>query len=241
MTTGIIILGIVAVLLFFGVAERYFDRLGMTSWLTFLIVLALIIGAVMPEVRTGNFVMTIGGFAVPAVVFVLLTVFAAREGNILRTLLALTAQAAVCVALRAVIGTDETGAVTAFFLLAGFIGGSISYAIAGTRLGAAAAIFGGGIIGDIISMGLIRSMNGQGVFTMGGYGIFNAMIIGCATALIFAEIVYAVRRSIRNKRLAERRLSAEAAEDAGLSYATSEHVTADGSAEEDADDLYGGD
>ena len=67
------------------------------------------------------------------------------------------------------------------------------------------------------------------------------MIIGCTTALVFAEIVYAVRRSIQNKRMAERRLSAEAAEDAGLSYVNSEHITADSSQEKDADDLYGGD
>ena len=61
MTIGLVLLGIIAVLLFFGAAEKYFDRLGLTSWLAFLLVLALIIGAVMPEVRAGTFVMTVGG------------------------------------------------------------------------------------------------------------------------------------------------------------------------------------
>ena len=242
MTTGIIILGIVAVLLFFGAAERYFDRLGMTSWLTFLVVLALIIGAVMPEVRVSGFVMTVGGFAVPAVVFVLLFVLAAREGTALRTLFAVFAEAAVFTAFRILTGVSSSGAVTAFFLLTGFIGGAATYAAAGSRLGAAAGVFGGCVAGDVISMGLLRGAFGADTFTLGGYGTFNAMIIGCAAALVLAEIVYAARRYLENKRLAARRLSAEAAEDADLPH-KSEEVRRD-SEENAADadnDFYGGD
>lgn len=239
MTTGIIILGIVAVLLFFGAAERYFDRLGMTSWLTFLIVLALIIGAVMPEVRTDGFVMTVGGFAVPAVVTVLLFVLSARDGNVLRTLLALAAEAAVCAGFRFIIGIPTSGGLIAFFLLTGFIGGAVSFAVAGSRLGAVAAVFGGCLVGDAISMGLMRGFYG-GQFTLGGYGIFNAMIIGCASALAIAEIVYYVRRSVENRRIAARRLTAEAAEDAGLSRDSSSGSDAS-DASNASDDLYGGD
>lgn len=235
MTTGIIILGITAVLLFFGAAERYFDRLGMTSWLAFLIILALIIGAVMPEVRTNGFVMTVGGFVVPAVVFVVVLAVSARKGNILRTLLALVVQAALTVAFRMFTGTETTGALTAFFLLTGFIGGAAAYAVAGSRLGCVAAVFGGCIVGDTASMGL---MSGYGFspFTLGGYGIFNAMIVGCAAALVTAEIVCAVRRSIENRSVTARRLEAEAAEDVGAEAKREEP-----GGDADDNDIYGGD
>ena len=136
MTTGIVILGIVAVLLFFGAAERYFDRLGMTSWLTFLIVLALIIGAVMPEVRAERFVMTVGGFVVPTVVFILIFVLSVRGGsNALRILVALAAVGAIVTAFRLLTGIATTGALTAFFLLSGVIGGAVAMAAGGTRTG----------------------------------------------------------------------------------------------------------
>ena len=157
MTTGIIILGITAVLLFFGAAERYFDRLGMTSWL-------------------------------------------------------------------------------AFFLLTGFIGGAAAYAIAGSRLGCVAAIFGGCIVGDAASMGLLSGAYGFSPFTLGGYGIFNAMIVGCAASLLTAEIVCAVRRSIENRSVAARRLEAEAAEDVGAETKREEP-----GCDADDNDIYGWD
>ena len=230
MTVGIVILGIVAVLLFFGAAERYFVRLGMTSWLTFLVVLALIIGAVMPEVRTERFVMTVGGFVVPAVVFVLVFVLAAKNGSALRTLLAAVAAGALCAGFRLLTGITTTGGLTAFFLLTGIIGGAVAFAFAGSRLGSAAAVFGGCIAGDIVSMAVLRAY-GAPVFTLGGYGIFNAMIVGCASALILAEAVYAARRSIEDRRIAAERLSAEAAEDAAF----------ENKDDPSDNDLYGGD
>ena len=107
MTTGIVILGIVAVLLFFGAAERYFDRLGMTSWLTFLIVLALIIGAVMPEVRAERF-RNDGGRALSYRRWCSYSYsycpFAGGGSNALRILVALAAVGAIVTAFRLLTG-----------------------------------------------------------------------------------------------------------------------------------------
>ena len=239
MTTGIVILGIVAVLLFFGAAERYFDRLGITSWLTFLIVLALIIGAVVPEVRTDSFVMTVGGFAVPAVAFVLIFVLAVRGGgSVLRILLALASETALVVAFRMMTGAESEGAVTVFFLLSGFIGGSVCCAVAGTRAGSIAAVLGGCIAGDAVSMAVLRGAYGQTVYTLGGYGIFNAMIIGCASALVFAEITGAVRRASENRRIAAERLNAESAADEGITGGGEERSDC---TQHSDDDIIGGD
>ena len=64
MTIGIATLAVVAVLLFFGAAERFFDRAGLTSWLAFLLTLALIVGAVISTVTVLGYsamAATIGG------------------------------------------------------------------------------------------------------------------------------------------------------------------------------------
>ena len=217
MTIGLVTLGIVAVLMFFGAAEKYFDRLGLTSWLTFLLVLALIIGAVMPEVAVGSFVMTISGFAVPLVVFVILLTLAAKSGNALRTVLALVIVAMSTVALRLLIGVNSATLVLVSSLLIGFVGGTLAYLAAGSRIGTLAGAIGGCVLGDVVSAGFMRMFYGVETYTIGGFGIFDSLVIAAVFGLVVAELVSAVRRMTENRRAAARGLDAEAGEDVGLS------------------------
>ncbi len=213
-TIGLIILGILAVMLFFGAAEKYFDRLGLTSWLTFLLLLALIIGAVVPEIKTEGVVITVGGFIVPTVVAVIVLVFAVKSGEAVRTVIAILVTAAVTAMFRVLMGTETSGAVITFSLLVGFVGGAAAYLSAGSRLGTIAGAIGGCVIGDTVTAAIIGGMNG-GAMTIGGYGIFDGMIIAAAFGLIMAETVAAVRRAAENKRIKEKSLNAEAGEDEG--------------------------
>ena len=216
MTIGLVTLGIVAVLMFFGAAEKYFDRLGLTSWLTILLVLALIIGAVMPEVAVGSFVMTVGGFAVPLVVFVILLTLAAKSGNALRTVLALVIVAMATVALRLLVGVNNATLVLVSSLLIGFVGGTLAYLAAGSRIGTLAGAIGGCVLGDVVSAGFMRMFYGVETYTIGGFGIFDALVIAAVFGLVVAEIVAAVRRMTENRRAAARGLDAEAGEDVAV-------------------------
>lgn len=215
MTIGLVLLGIIAVLLFFGAAEKYFDRLGLTSWLAFLLVLALIIGAVMPEVRAGTFVMTVGGFAVPLVAFIVLLGLNVRHGTVMRGVLSLVIVAMAVVAFRLLIGTETETQVLVGSLLTGFVGGALAYLAAGTRLGTLAGALGGCVIGDAVSAGLATMFFGAESYVLGGYGIFDSMIIAAVFGLVVAETVSAVRRKANDKRAAAAELNAETAEDFG--------------------------
>lgn len=217
MTIGLIILGIMAVLLFFGAAEKYFDRLGLTSWLTFLLILALIIGVVVPEIRGENFVMTVGGFIMPLIVSVIVSIFAVKEGEAVRTALGIAVQAALTVMFRLIIGAETTATVLATSLSIGFAGGAAAYLAAGSRLGTLSSALFGCILGDVISALLLRGLFGYETITIGGYGIFDAMIIAATFGLIMAEIVAAVRRAVNNRRIKEQKLEAEAGEDVDIS------------------------
>ena len=106
MTIGIATLAVVAVLLFFGAAERFFDRAGLTSWLAFLLTLALIVGAVLPDITSAALIITPGGSIMPLVVSGVLVAVAVRKGEGARTLLAAIVVTMSTVAFRLIIGTE---------------------------------------------------------------------------------------------------------------------------------------
>lgn len=213
MTIGLIVLGVLAVLLFFGAAEKYFERLGLTSWLSFLLILALIIGAVMPEIDGGAFVMTVGGFIVPLIVMTVLFVFAAKSGDGLRAVLSALCVTAVTTLFRLLFGVDTFAAVLTSSLLIGFVGGAVAYLCAGSRVGLLAGAMGGCILGDVLSASLLRGLFGLETYTLGGYGIFDALVVASVSGLLFCEVVEIVRRALANKRTAEVSLNMEASED----------------------------
>lgn len=227
MTIGLVTLGIVAVLMFFGAAEKYFDRLGLTSWLTFLIVLALIIGAVMPEITAGAFVMTIGGFAVPLVVAIVLMAVAVKRGETLRSVLSVIIVGMSTVAFRLLVGVNSSMLVLVSSLLIGFAGGAIAYLSAGSRIGTLVGAVGGCVLGDVVSAGFMRMFFNIDTYTIGGFGIFDSLVIAAVFGLAVAEIVSAVRRLTENRRSAATGLSAEAGEDVDISVDNGEESEGD--------------
>lgn len=222
MTIGLVILGIVAVMLFFGAAEKYFDRLGLTSWLTFLLVLALIIGAVMPEINAGMLTITVGGFIVPFVVLAVVFALTFRSGNFFRPLVSVLVVAMTAVAFRLIVGVGSAAQVLVCSLLTGFIGGALAFLTAGSRLGTIAGAMGGCIIGDAVSAGLLRAFFDVENFVLGGFGIFDSIVISAAFGLLALETVAFVKRKADDRRSASLALNAEAAEDVDITADESE-------------------
>ena len=222
MTIGLVILGIVAVMLFFGAAEKYFDRLGLTSWLTFLMVLALVIGAVMPEIKAGMLTITVGGFIVPLAVLAVVFALTFKKGSFFRPVISVLVVAMTTVAFRLIVGIGSSAQVLACSLLTGFIGGTLAFPTAGSRLGTIAGALGGCIIGDAVSAGLLRAFFGAENFVLGGYGIFDSIVISMAFGLLAYETVAFVRRKADDRRAASLALNTEAAEDVNLTSDESE-------------------
>ncbi|MBR6788877.1 MAG: hypothetical protein IKM44_03625 [Clostridia bacterium] len=211
MTIGLVILGISAVLLFFGVAEKFFDRLGLTSWLAFLLILALIVGAVTPELRTDFFVITVGGFIVPLVVGIILFAIASRQGSFAKTLLSVFLVTSVATLFRIVM-SSETVNVLASNLIIGFVCGAVAFLCAGSRLGALAGGMLGVDLGDLISAISYAYILGEGILTLGS-GIFDGIIISTAFALVVAEIAFAITTKMERRKTEKTLTEAEFAKD----------------------------
>ncbi len=221
MTIGLVILGIIALLIFFGVTEKFFRKIGMSNPLAFLLVLALVAGAVAPNIRIGSaFEMNVSGFLIPIVLVVIFSVMIGLNSDLTRAYLAMIAVAGVAVATGMLINvTTLAGQITASVIM-GFVGGAVAYLIAMTRLSTLIASIGGIVIGDII----VSLLNYYVVPTvavssvsLGTQGTFDAIILAAVFGIIMVEAVAAMKRTVNRKRVAKSALNMEISEENDLS------------------------
>lgn len=214
MTIGLVLLAVVAILIFFGLSERFFKNMGVPEWLGFVIALALIIGAVIPNIAIGEgFVMNIGGFIIPIIGMTVLAFFIGANWDLARMFFAELSVAAVAVAARVLILPNTSGNILATTLIVGFIGGTVAYLIARSRVGTIASVMGGVVLGDlIVNLIYVYGIGGY-VFSMGTRGVFDSIVIGCIFGALLLEAVATARRVTTSKRVATSTLNTESAED----------------------------
>ena len=213
MTIGLVLLAVIAILIFFGLADKFFKNLGVAPWIGFIIALALIIGAVIPNITIGAFVMNLGGFVVPIIGMIILAAFIGWNWDLARMAFAELSVAAVCVATRVLILPDNTGMILAASLIVGFIGGTVAFLIGRSRLSTLASVMGGVVLGDlIVNLIYVYGIGGY-VFSMGTRGVFDSILIGCVFGILLLEAVVSARRATSNRRVANTSMNAESGED----------------------------
>lgn len=214
MTIGLVLLTVVAILIFFGLSDKYFKNLGISPWIGFVLALALIIGAVIPNVNIGSsFVMNLGGFIVPIIGMVVLAIFIGWNVDLLRMMFSVIVIAAVAVATRTIILPDTTGMILAASLVVGFIGGTVAFLITGSRLGTLASVMGGVVLGDVITNFIYVFGIGGYVYSVGTRGVFDSLIIAIVFGALLLEAVASARISTSNRRMAQSSMHTEAAQD----------------------------
>ena len=232
MIIGLIILGIAAVLIFFGAAERYFETLGLTSWLSFIIILAFVLGAVVPDISVSGVIVSLGGFIVPLVTVVVLAAISVKRNNLFRALISAVLAAAITVGVRVLFKPEiNSEAIMPSSLIIGFVCGAVAFIFSGNRIGMLITAIGGIVIGDIISASLSYSANPQTNLVFGGNAVFDALAVSCAFGLILFEAVNAVR-NVRLSASSKAVLNTEAAEDVILPDEEKEKSTNAKTAEE---------
>lgn len=65
MSTGMLVLTVVAVLVFFGVAQRVLYRMRLTDRQALLLVAAMFVGTLLPNVELGQVSLNLGGAVIP--------------------------------------------------------------------------------------------------------------------------------------------------------------------------------
>ena len=214
MTIGLIILGVAAVLIFFGAAERYFEVLGITSWLAFLIILALVLGAVVPAIEMGAVSIGISGFIIPLIVTVIIVALSRKGGNIYRAVPALVLSAVISAGLRVLFRPTANDALVCS-LVTGFLCGAIAFVISPNRINIIISAIGGIIVGDLISSSILFAVTKPETLAFGSHGVFDAIIISAAFGLVLYEVISALKNTKLSK-TAKTNLNTEAAEDMAI-------------------------
>lgn len=196
MIIGLVLLAIAAVLVFFGLTRAYFRRIGVAPWVAFLVILALIVGAVVPSIPMGIVRMNVGAFIIPAVLSIILMFMIGWNIKLLRAAIALIAVAGVAVATRMLIMPDTVGMQITAAVIVGIIGGIVAYLIAGTRTGTITATLGGVVLGDMIVSLLYHYVTGYTPATigMGAFGVFDGVIIATVFGIVLCELAMGARR-----------------------------------------------
>ena len=224
MTIGLIILGVAAVLIFFGAAERYFEMLGITSWLAFLIILTFVLGAVVPAIEVGAAEIGIGGFVIPIIVTVIIVALSRRSGNMWRSVPSLLLCAVITAGLRVLLRPTANDALVCS-LLTGFLAGAIAFVVSHGRINIIISAVGGIVVGDIIGSSVLFAVTEQKTLTIGAHGMFDAIIIAAAFGLILFEVISALK-NVRVSAAAKANLNTEAAEDVAIEPEIETHESA---------------
>ena len=212
---GLILLSVLAVLTFFGVAGRFFRKIGIPDWLAFVLVLAFVIGAVVPEIPIGGgrLILNVGGFIIPVIFLVILLSVSPIKKDMLRAVLAVIAVAGVTVAVRMLIRPGSDGLFLVTMAVTGILGGITAYLAGGTRLSTLFGAGGGILLGDIVNNTIAHVMY-KTTMALGTRGVFDSIVTAAIVGIVLLEAVEAIKRATGEKTTLITTLNAEAAEDA---------------------------
>ncbi len=203
--------GLVAVLLFFGIAERVFKSFGVAYWLAFVMIGLLIGSAFVPEFGIGNVKFNVAGFISPIVFAAVFYVLAARTHELMRALVTTSVVIALFVSVWLLIAPIANDTVTVIII--GFLCGAVTFLVAKTKLAALAGIFAGMPIGEVISSAVDLYVYDTPM-EFGTAATFDAVILAAVFSVVLFEAVSAIKRTVnaRNRARAANELS-EFAED----------------------------
>ena len=200
MAVGLIVLGALALLIFFGVTDKLFERAGIGNWIAFLMALGLALSVLIPDVRFGtppNLALSVSGFLLPAAIAAVLLIIAAVSRRFLLSLYSIICVAAAVIVIRLAVPPATDVLAISGGIVTGIVAGILAHAVGRTRLATVTGAVGGIILGDALSVIVYNAYSGQGYFRLGGLGVFDAIVIGAVFSLIFAEVVGMIRRAAR--------------------------------------------
>jgi len=213
---GLCLLSVVAVLAFFKVGRRVFERICIKEFVLFLFVLALSMGILIPSIAVGeNVFISIGGFIVPILfVLVMLYVSGVRK-QIFSFGLTVLIVAALTVAMRAVIRPENIAFFIMNAVLTGLIAGAAAFFVGKGRTVIITGSISGIIIGDVVNNLMARFIY-EIPPHFGGYGTFDTFLIAAIFGIVLAEIVEFVKARQVSKRVSLPALNFETSEDSAI-------------------------
>ncbi|MBD5132166.1 MAG: hypothetical protein HDT28_06220 [Clostridiales bacterium] len=213
MIIGLVLCGLVAVLLFFGIAERVFKSFGVAGWLGFVFIGVLVGSAFIPSFSIGAVRFNVAGFFAPLLFAAVFFFLAVRTHEALHALVTTSVIVALFIAVWLLIQPITNDTVTV--IIVGFLCGAVSYLVGKTKLSSLAALFLGMPIGEVISSAVGMYVYGTPM-QFGTAATFDAVILAAVFSVVLSEAISAIKRAVNNKahrKQADMLLNTEAAEE----------------------------
>ena len=189
MSVGMILLTVVAVLVFFGVAQRVLDKMYLSDRTALILVALMFFGTLIPSIPLGIVSISVGGALIPLGVCVYLFIKAGTAKERWRAVLGAVITGGAVYAASALLPSEPEQLAFDPMYLYGAVGGVVAYILGRSRRGA----FICGVLGVMLADIAVAVVNwSKGVdqpLTLGGAGVFDAMIISGILAVVLSELI----------------------------------------------------
>ncbi len=189
MSIGMILLTATAILVFFGVAQRVLDKLHLTDRAALVLIALMFFGTLIPNIVIGNVSISIGGAVIPVGICIYLLIRADTARERVRAVLGSFVTAGIIYALSTLMPDEPEAIVIDPMYLYGIAGGLVAYLLGRSRRGA----FVCGVLGVLwadIAVSVVNRIKGiQQQLTLGGAGVFDAMVISGLLGVVLAELI----------------------------------------------------
>ncbi len=189
MSVGMILLTVVAILIFFGAAQRVLDKMRLTDRAALVIVALMFLGTLVPNITVGLVSFSLGGAVIPLGVCVYLLIKADTGKERARALIGAVITGGVVYALSALLPEEPEQITVDPLYLYGAVGGLVGYLMGRSRRGA----FICGVLGIMLSDIAVAVVNwARGIdqtLVLGGAGVFDAMVFSGVLGVLLCELI----------------------------------------------------
>lgn len=214
MVIGLILLTLVAVLIIFGLADRFLKNIGLPSWLAFILIMALVVCAVIPSITIGTtFSINLSGFLIPIIVVIVLINILGKNQDLIRAILGMLAVAGVTIVIRILIIPINSEMILTTSIIVGFVGGAVAYLCCMKRINTLIASIAGIVLGDLVVNLIARFFFENESIALGSDGVFNSVILAAVFGVLLVEIILAIKKAMNRKVVSSENLNMESSED----------------------------
>lgn len=200
MSIGMVVLTVAAVLVFFGVAQRVLDRMHLTDKMALVLIAAMFVGTLLPNVEWGMVSISIGGCVIPLGVCVYLFIKADEGKERLRAAIGAVLTAAAVYALSVFLPNEPEEMWLDPNLIYGLAGGLIAWLLGRSRRAAFICGVMGVLLADIVTA-LVNWNNGiDQQLVLGGAGLGDTVVISGMLAVLLAELIGEITERIVRRR-----------------------------------------
>lgn len=189
MSIATLLLTVVAVLVFFGVLQRVLDRMYLTDRSALLLVLAMFVGTLVPNISLGMVSVNIGGAVIPFGVCVWLLAKADSSKERIRALAGALITAALVMACAYLLPDEPESLPVEPMLLYGLCGGLAAFALGRSRRGAFICGVLGVLLSDVVTALLNWRSGIAQQLVLGGAGLADAVVVSGVLAVLLTELL----------------------------------------------------